>query len=187
MDSKQKRENREMRRKREMAELKENLLKRFQPGASGQKNGDGGIDGEVMTEEEPRKYIDRSAMRRNMHPSSPPPSRTATHSASQSGHRRSTSPISRRQTPVSAVPTPPPAALSSFASGMLAKSGWIPGVGLGKDATGRAEPISVELRNEKRGLGAVNSKSAAETVQSQAAGDWRERGKQRRWEDFNRS
>lgn len=62
-----------------------------------------------------------------------------------------------------------PAQKPSFAADMLAAQGWTPGSGLGKAGTGRVEPIQVGIRG-REGLGAHE--------------DWRERGKQRRYEDY---
>ncbi|XP_070204779.1 angiogenic factor with G patch and FHA domains 1-like isoform X1 [Littorina saxatilis] len=58
------------------------------------------------------------------------------------------------------VPTSVHRPISSENKGhrMLSKMGWIEGSGLGKDNTGRAEPVAVELRaNQTAGLGAASS------------------------------
>ncbi|ORY34775.1 hypothetical protein BCR39DRAFT_490262 [Naematelia encephala] len=144
MDSKERRENRESKRKREMAHLRDSLLN----GHSGQK-GDG-------------KYQDRAAMRRKLHPPSPPP--------------RATEPI-RGET--FDTPTPPPS-VPTVGMAMLANQGWTPGTGLGKNGEGRAEPVQVEMRTEKRGLGADGSKAVVDA----GPGDWRQRGKQRRYQEY---
>lgn len=152
MNSKQKRENREVNRKLEMAALKESLLSNHTAGSK-----------EDTPERRDRVYVDRSAMRRALHPRSP--------------RRQSASP------PVATggtIDTPPAtAATSVFASNMLAAQGWTPGTGLGKDRSGRAEPIQVELRTERTGLGIKGSKPEE--------GDWRQRGKARRYEDYAKS
>jgi hypothetical protein len=149
MDSKERRENREVKRKREMAALRESLLT------------GGGESDQPVSE---RRYVDRSAQRRKLHPQSPPPT------------RRSASPPARP----SAHPNVP-APMSSFAQNMLASSGWTPGAGLGKNGDGRSAPIDVEARTEKRGLGAVGSKAVVDV----GPGDWKERGKARRWEEMH--
>ena len=64
MDSKEKRENREKKRKREMANLRETLLNGRESPAD---------EVEEKEEKEERKYLDRSAMRRKIHPPTPPP------------------------------------------------------------------------------------------------------------------
>ena len=91
-----------------------------------------------------RAYVDRSAMRRAM-------------------QRRSASP----QRVAAPEPAPP-----SIGAALLAAQGWTPGTGLGKDKSGRSEPVQVEQRDGRRGLG--------------TEGDWRERGKQRRYDDYAR-
>ncbi|OCF62175.1 hypothetical protein L486_01842 [Kwoniella mangroviensis CBS 10435] len=168
MDSSQKKQNTELKRKREMALLKDSLLRRNEVSSSNDER-----------EEPKREYLDRSAMRRRLHPSSPP--------KSQSNSNRATP--DRFETPstpsfvgdVSREPNGP----SKFASSILANQGWIPGAGLGKSNQGRAEPIAVEMRNEKKGLGAQNSKAAVDDGQAQ--GDWKMRAKQRRWEELSKS
>lgn len=91
-----------------------------------------------------RAYVDRSAMRRAM-------------------QRRSASP----QRDEALGPTPP-----AFGAALLAAQGWTPGTGLGKDQSGRSEPIQVEQRDGRRGLG--------------TDADWKARGKQRRYDDYAR-
>jgi len=51
---------------------------------------------------------------------------------------------------------------------------------LGKDGSGRSEPIETKMRVEKRGLGAVQS----EAVRDDGGGDWRARGKMRRYDEL---
>lgn len=149
MNSKQKRENREVKRKLEMAALKESLLSNHTTGSK-----------EATPERSERVYVDRSAMRRALHPRSP--------------RRRSASPGA---TPTAVQDVPPAStSTSTFASNMLAAQGWTPGTGLGKDRSGRAAPIEVEMRTERTGLGIKGYK--------QEEGDWRQRGKQRRYEDY---
>lgn len=98
-------------------------------------------------------YQDRAAMRRRLHPPSPPSSSSST---------------------TTAVSTAAP----SFAAKILANQGWSPGEGLGKSGEGRAEPVTVQMRNEKWGLGAAGSKLGT--------GDWRVQGKERRYDEIGR-
>ena len=63
---------------------------------------------------------------------------------------------------------------------MMANQGWVAGSGLGRNGDGRAEPINVEMRTEKKGLGAMGSKAVVDVGE----GDWRDRGKQRRYEEL---
>jgi hypothetical protein len=110
-----------------------------------------------------RGYVDRSAQRRRLHPPSPP--------------RASAS-------PGPAISAPPqPAGPSAVSRAMLARQGWTPGAGLGRDATGRAEPVVAVLRNERVGLGA---RGQVADPGDGAGGDWRSRGKQRRWDEVAR-
>lgn len=152
MNSQERRENRETKRKREMAALKDSLLNR----SSGQTVKEATYDGR-------NRYIDRSAIRRQMHPRSPP-----------------------RQRPVT-VPDPEaevvkskPAPVSTFAQNMMAAQGWAPGSGLGKGQSGRSEAIEVKMRVEKRGLGAHGAEAPPEDVNE----DWRKRAKVRRFEEM---
>ncbi|KLT44618.1 hypothetical protein CC85DRAFT_242272 [Cutaneotrichosporon oleaginosum] len=108
-------------------------------------------------------YVDRSAQRRRLHVSSPP--RTS-------------------GSPGPAIIAPPqPAGPSAAARAMLARQGWAPGSGLGRDASGRAEPVVAVLRNERVGLGA---RGQVADQGDGAGGDWRSRGKQRRWDEVAR-
>jgi len=147
MNSSEKRENKEVKRKREMAALKDSLLNRHPT----EKN------------EEKREYLDRSAIRRRLHPKSPPRT-TATNVVEQ---------------PARTAPKPEP--VSSFAQNMMAAQGWAPGSGLGKGRDGRSEAVEVKMRVEKRGLGAKGAEVPAE--ESGAEGDWRKTGKSRRFEE----
>ncbi|WVW86969.1 hypothetical protein I302_109025 [Kwoniella bestiolae CBS 10118] len=162
MDSSQKKQNRELKRKREMALLKESLMKRNE---SSQNGGEG---------ETKREYLDRSAMRRRLHPSSPPKSHVSSGGATPD----------RLEAPPSKTVSSEPSGPSKFASSMLANQGWVPGTGLGKSNQGRSEPIAVEMRNEKKGLGAQHSKAV---MDSGGEGDWKMRAKQRRWEELSKN
>lgn len=98
-------------------------------------------------------YLDRSAIRRALHPPS----------------RRSASPPQVALVdPESLKPSGP----SVFATKLLAAHGWTPGTGLGKDGSGRAEPLNVEQRVQRSGLGTSEELN------------WRQRGKQRRYKDY---
>jgi hypothetical protein len=158
MDGKEKRENREMKRKREMMALKENLLNRGPQ-----------VESQQQERPPPPTYIDRSAMRRRLHPPSPLPAHTPT---------RTPSPPTTTHTQ--------PAPLSAFAQSMLANQGWAPGQGLGKAGEGRAEPVMVEMRTKGRGLGAQGSKAVDDSapVGGVNGGDWRSRGRMRRYEEM---
>jgi len=113
--------------------------------------------------EEKREYLDRSAIRRRLHPKSPP--------------RTTTTQVVEQ--PATIAPKPEP--VSSFAQNMMAAQGWAPGSGLGKGRDGRSEAVEVKMRVEKRGLGAKGAEVPAE--ESGAEGDWRKKGKSRRFEE----
>ncbi|WWD20250.1 hypothetical protein CI109_104726 [Kwoniella shandongensis] len=166
MDSKQKRENREVKRKREMAQLRETLMNRSS----------GAVTEPFGSEKKEREYLDRSAMRRRLHPPSPPNSSSSSRTTASGRQTQAPSSIlpSASATMIAAPPQP-----SKFALSVLSNSGWTPGQGLGKNGEGRAEPINAELRTAKRGLGAEGSKA----VVDDGPGDWKERGRQRRWDE----
>jgi hypothetical protein len=145
MNSSEKRENKEVKRKREMAALKDSLLNRHPAEKEGEK----------------REYLDRSAIRRRLHPKSPPRA-TKTNVVEQ---------------PARTAPEP----VSSFAQNIMAAQGWAPGSGLGKDRDGRSEAVEVKLRVEKRGLGAKGAEVPIE--ESNGEGDWRKKGRSRRFEE----
>ncbi len=126
-----------------------------------------GVNEEEERERE-KKYVDRSAMRRKLHPPSPLP-------PSSKPREPSLTPP-----PINSGPVEP---VASFAMSMMANQGWTPGSGLGRNGEGRAEPVNVELRTEKRGLGADGSKAVVDAGE----GDWRARGKQRRWEEMRKA
>ncbi|BEJ14179.1 hypothetical protein CspHIS471_0313530 [Cutaneotrichosporon sp. HIS471] len=108
-------------------------------------------------------YVDRSAQRRRMYPPSPP--------------RANASPGP------AIIALPQPAGPSAASRVMLARQGWTPGAGLGRDAGGRAEPVVAVLRNERVGLGA---RGQVADPGNGAGGDWKSRGKQRRWNEVGR-
>ncbi|RXK41805.1 hypothetical protein M231_00804 [Tremella mesenterica] len=203
MTSKEKRENRELKRKAEMASLKEVLL-REEAGQGGKKKngymvsganavgvgskyGFGGGDGDHVGVgdgmEKKREYIDRSAIRRKMYPPSPPPRvRTpnvidTTPVSGETRHGGQNESSRGGQNGDGMGP-------SKFSQAMLASQGWKPGTGLGKDGSGRSTPIEVELRAEKRGLGA---KGAIVATDVEGEGDWRIQAKRRRYDELKGS
>ncbi|WVQ79240.1 hypothetical protein IAT38_001336 [Cryptococcus sp. DSM 104549] len=158
--------NRGIRQRQAMASLKEKLLNKDRGSeAPTPESGSPGANGQS------KEYLDRSAMRRRLHPPSPPRQT----SSSTAVPTYSSAPVR------SAAPTASPAVpvKSKFAENFLTKQGWQPGAGLGKDGEGRAEPIQTQARAAKRGLGAEGSSA----VVDHGEGDWRQRGKQRRWEE----
>lgn len=123
----------------------------------------------LLGEERPKRkhegYVDRSAQRRKLHPPSPP--RVSEANSIAIGPRKG---HGTHSATISAPPGP-----SKAARAMLAKQGWTPGSGLGKDGAGRAEALETTLRAERAGLGARGQ------VADHGGGDWKSRGKQRRW------
>jgi len=128
----------------------------------------------LLGKNEPRAqsgpYVDRSAQRRRLHGSSPP----------RSGR--------------SATSTPPPGTTSGSGANavgpsqlsrtLLAKQGWTPGQGLGRNAAGRADPIVAVVRNDRVGLGAKGEK--ADVGSGDGDGGWKTRGMRRRWEEVGK-
>lgn len=116
-------------------------------------------------------YLDRSSQRRRLHPPSPP------RASWSSGGGTGTS---------STITAPAqPAGPSAASRAMLARQGWTPGAGLGRDVSGRAEPIVAVLRSERVGIGARGQ--VADPGDGVETGDWRARGRQRRWDEIARS
>lgn len=125
------------------------------------------LDEEVDVAAEERKEQkkqERAAMRRRQRASSP----QAAYKAAMAAEKAPSA---------SEAPSSAPAAVSAFAQGIMSKQGWESGQGLGKDGAGRADPVQAEVRTERRGLGAEGSKA----VIDEGPGDWRSRGKQRRY------
>lgn len=61
---------------------------------------------------------------------------------------------------------------------LLQKQGWTPGAGLGAGMEGRVEPIKVEMLAKRAGLG------TGDRVEVGKESSWRDRGKQRRFGEF---
>jgi hypothetical protein len=158
MNSSERRGNRETNRKREMAALKDTLLNRNRP-----RNAE--IDEDPS---DARTYLDRSAIRRKLHPKSPP--------------RRPEPSDSRSQVPAIDRERERPAPVSSFAQNMMAAQGYVAGSGLGKDKSGRSEAIEVKMRVEKRGLGAQGAEAPVKDEDDNA--DWRKKGRSRRFDEM---
>ncbi|WVQ96018.1 hypothetical protein IAU59_003118 [Kwoniella sp. CBS 9459] len=211
MDSKQKRDNRELKRKREMALLRETLLNKDSPAPSPARTGktsgkiatiEPGSDDAMLPGPPAREYLDRSAMRRRLHPPSPPSRGRSSPTASER-HGKHINPnniaiTSQRPTlatPTGTGPTGTVTPVSSIASGILAAQGWIPGQGLGKDRSGRADPVQAEMRNARAGLGAKGGKAYTDPSAGSGAGagaggegekmDWKTRAKMRRWDEVS--
>ncbi|WWC73766.1 uncharacterized protein I206_107738 [Kwoniella pini CBS 10737] len=172
MDSSQKKQNRELKRKREMASLRESLLRKDRGiHVNGRSEGD-------QEDSRKREYLDRSAMRRKLHPPSPPP-----HSTKGNTKMASEANTPERSSPPVSIQTPDASKGTFIATSIMEKQGWTPGMGLGKSSQGISEAIQTEMRNEKKGLGAKGSKAIVNT----GPGDWKMRAKQRRWEEMQGS
>lgn len=135
------------------------------------------------TTDESKTYLDRSARRRALHPSTPDaPGIPARPSVS--------TPVSRAISPPAPEPvSAPPAPLASTNIGhrLLMKQGWTPGTTLGQDSadpesgsSALVEPIQVTVRTARTGLGVPEQPSG----QSAAGLSWKEEGKRRRWADM---
>ncbi|WWC65765.1 uncharacterized protein I303_108387 [Kwoniella dejecticola CBS 10117] len=184
MDSAQKKQNRELKRKREMASLREYLLNKDRPinGRQAHMN----TNTNEIEEGTKREYLDRSAMRRKLHPPSPRPKLPENkfkYDDDNNVNSGANTP-ERSTTPINPVITQQqqrqPSKGSTFANSIMEKQGWTPGMGLGKSSQGMTEGIRAEMRNDKKGLGAQGSKA----VIDEGEGDWRMRGRQRRWEEM---
>ncbi|KAL0566490.1 hypothetical protein V5O48_015521 [Marasmius crinis-equi] len=111
----------------------------------------------------PSRYVDRSARRRAMYPSS-----TAdTPGIAASSSFREANLAEPSPEPPAATVSQPAVPLSSSNVGhmLLMKQGWTPGTSLGTGDDGRIDPLDVKVRNDRAGLG---SSSSAEVVGGQS-------------------
>lgn len=130
-------------------------------------------------------YKDRSALRRELHPDPklpvppippslvPPPI-----------HRRALS--LPDPSPSQPEPSAPPKPISSDSIGhkLLLSQGWNPGTALGENPTiGLTEPLEIQQRSHRAGLGAQSSSKSFSSETSKWAPDWQEEAKRRRWND----
>jgi len=120
-------------------------------------------------------YVDRSAKRRALYPSSPLDTPGAPSPRSNSPSVASSVPT---PTPVPEnTPKPQPLPESNIGRQLLMKQGWQPGtaLGLGENPSALTEPLEASVTSHRVGLGMPD---AAPTPYG---GDWRESGKQKRW------
>jgi len=124
-------------------------------------------------------YLDRSAKRRALYPSSPfdTPGIPSSRSDSPSVVSCST------PTPIPAPENPPkhqPLPESNIGWQLLMKQGWEPGTALGstESASALIEPLEASAVSHRAGLGMPDASPTPH------GGDWRESGKQRRWADL---
>lgn len=125
-------------------------------------------------------WVDRSALRRALHPSREPivsrkPSPAATPPPVYTPSPR----------PIPPVIPPPPITSTNVGHRMLQKQGWTPGTSLGQtmegeQSTHRVEPIDVNANVGRSGLGSA----PPPTVPQETSSDWRDSGKRRRWSNF---
>ena len=127
-----------------------------------------------------RAYMDRSARRRALHPSTPDAPGTVARASVSAPASRPVSPPATPE-PVSAPPTPLPS--TNVGHRLLMKQGWTPGTTLGQESsepddgtTALAEPIQVSVRAGRAGLGIVEAPPPVQSALS-----WKEEGKRRRW------
>ncbi|KAI0714460.1 hypothetical protein C8T65DRAFT_149468 [Cerioporus squamosus] len=158
--------------KKALAALKRSLLSSRVPASS-------------STELRTLQYVDRSARRRALHPDHTP---AVTPSA---GCSRVPSPsISMPATPAPIAPPPPPAPLASTNIGhrLLLKQGWQPGMALGEpssDRGGLVAPLEPPSTVGRAGIGAPVR--IASPAVAQEVGDWRNAGRERRWDKIRSS
>ncbi|KAG2133670.1 uncharacterized protein EDB93DRAFT_862581 [Suillus bovinus] len=121
-------------------------------------------------------YVDRSAKRRALFPSSPldPPGVPSPRSDSPC-----VTPSGSAPTPETPA-TPQPLPESNIGRQLLMKQGWQPGTVLGsqENASGLVEPLEVSATSNRSGLG------MPEKAPTFSSADWRESGKQKRWADM---
>ncbi|KDQ57167.1 hypothetical protein JAAARDRAFT_178742 [Jaapia argillacea MUCL 33604] len=139
------------------------------------------------------QYVDRSAKRRALYPSSAPdtpgvltPSRATTASPRLSSPFLAAPPPALPPAPVSAPPTP--LASTNIGHQLLMKQGWQPGTSLGdprEERVGAAliEPLEVSVNQTRAGLGMGSGPNDQKEsiVGGNLGGDWREEAKRRRW------
>ncbi|EIN03742.1 hypothetical protein PUNSTDRAFT_93745 [Punctularia strigosozonata HHB-11173 SS5] len=159
-----------------LASLKRNMLSRHaQPTSADRGTG--------------KRYVDRSARRRALYPHSPAdaPGTSSPKPAIVSSPVPTRPPTPPAPDPVSAPATPLPS--TNIGHKLLMKQGWAPGTALGlpgEDAasTHRVEPIEVNANVRRAGIGIQAAQQIA--APSPTFGDWKEDGKRKRWENFQR-
>ncbi|KAG1779187.1 hypothetical protein EV702DRAFT_1090946 [Suillus placidus] len=121
-------------------------------------------------------YVDRSAKRRALFPSSPldTPGAPSPRSDSPSVASSGSAPIPETSALLQPLPE------SNIGRQLLMKQGWQPGttLGSGENASGLVEPLKVSATSNRSGLG------MPEKAPTPSSGDWRESGKQKRWADM---
>lgn len=125
---------------------------------------------------QPSSYVDRSAKRRALFPSSPLDTPGAPNPRSDSPSAASSGPARIPETPAPPQPLPE----SNIGRQLLMKQGWQPGtaLGSGKFESGLIEPLEVSATSYRSGLG------MPEKAPTSSSGDWKESGKQKRWADM---
>ncbi|KAF8625547.1 hypothetical protein AX15_005314 [Amanita polypyramis BW_CC] len=138
------------------------------------------------------QYVDRSARRRALHPSShsdSPGVQSAPFHTQPSTRLSSPGPTLEVQRPPPPEPVSQPATplpSSNIGHRLLMKHGWTPGTALGapdrdadKNRIGLVEPLEISPTANRAGLGSREVK--AMHSHDSASGDWRERGLYQRW------
>lgn len=125
---------------------------------------------------QPSSYVDRSAKRRALFPSSPLDTPGLLSPRSDSPCVTSSGSVPMPETPAPPQPLPE----SNIGRQLLMKQGWQPGTALGsqENASGLVEPLEVSVTSNRSGLG------MPEKAPTSSSGDWRESGKQKRWADM---
>jgi hypothetical protein len=124
-------------------------------------------------------YVDRSAKRRALYPSSPldSPGAPSPRSNSPSVASSGSTPTPVPEDP----PKPQPLPESNIGRRLLMMQGWQPGtaLGSGENASGLIEPLEASAAPHRAGLG------MPDVAPNPYGGDWRESGKQKRWADLD--
>ncbi|OAX41157.1 hypothetical protein K503DRAFT_736123 [Rhizopogon vinicolor AM-OR11-026] len=126
-------------------------------------------------------YVDRSAKRRSLYPSSPLDSPGAPSPRSNSPSAASSSSTSAPSPTPENPPKPQPLPESNIGRRLLMKQGWEPGtaLGSGENASALIEPLEASAPSHRAGLG------MPDTAPTSFGGDWRESGKQKRWANLD--
>lgn len=120
-------------------------------------------------------YVDRSAKRRALYPSSPVDT-PGTPSPRSNLPSVASTPV---PAPIKDPPKPQPLPESNIGRRLLVKQGWEPGTALGpgENASALIEPLQASVAPHRAGLGMLDM------APTPYGGDWRENGKQKRWAD----
>ncbi|KAK7044248.1 hypothetical protein VNI00_007970 [Paramarasmius palmivorus] len=134
-----------------LSQLKRQLLTRH----------DGGEDSIAVASQ---RYVDRSARRRALYPSShsDTPGIANTPPTTSSTRLAAAADVEAHE-PVASQPVPLPA--SNLGHKLLVKQGWMPGTSLGMTEEGRVDPLDIKFSSNRAGLGSMRSTSTSGSAQ----------------------